>query len=215
MIKKLLILLLLCLCVPAVGQVPYQKPMMGQQIDWSHPLAKGLVGYWPMLEGTGNITQDLSGNGYHGSFIDTNLTWSAGTFGSCLSNNGSSDGMSFTTPLQLVYSDNHTISFWLKTPSLDNPYQIYLDMKDKNNVRICTIGQINTVVNVTRYLADNTYSRSCTLTLNVWQHIVLVYNSAVDAKRYTIYVNNIDVSADGTANWGANGTASKGDFCRD
>ena len=41
------------------GQI---KPNLGIPINWSNPLSKGLVGYWPMLEGTGNVTQDASGN---------------------------------------------------------------------------------------------------------------------------------------------------------
>lgn len=42
---------------------PWQKPFRGQQINKSHPLAKGLVGAWVMNEGTGNTVFDLSGNG--------------------------------------------------------------------------------------------------------------------------------------------------------
>ena len=88
MIKKLLILLLLCSSV--LGQVPYQKPMMGQQIDWSNPLSKGLVGYWLMNEGTGNIVQDLSGNGNDGTFGvgAASPSWIAGNHGSAINFDG-------------------------------------------------------------------------------------------------------------------------------
>ena len=92
MIKKLLILLLLC--SPAFGQM---KPMMGQQIDWSHPLAKGLVRYWPMLEGTGNITQDLSGNGNVGTVVGTAPSWIAGNYGSAINLPGTDEYISVGT----------------------------------------------------------------------------------------------------------------------
>ena len=90
MIKKLLILLLLCsLCSSAFGQFQ-QKPFLGQQIDWSHPLAKGLVGYWLMNEGTGNIVQDLSGNGNDGTFGvgAASPSWIAGNHGSAINFDG-------------------------------------------------------------------------------------------------------------------------------
>ena len=48
------------------GQI---KPNLGIPINWGNPLANGLVGYWPMLEGTGNTVQDLSGNGNDGNLL--------------------------------------------------------------------------------------------------------------------------------------------------
>ena len=40
----------------------HQKPLLGRQINWAHPLATGLVGCWVMNERTGGIIYDLSGN---------------------------------------------------------------------------------------------------------------------------------------------------------
>lgn len=36
------------------------KPPLGSQINWGHPLAKGLVGCWLMNEGAGGIIQDIA-----------------------------------------------------------------------------------------------------------------------------------------------------------
>lgn len=44
----------------------WNKPPIGSQIDFSHPLSRGLVGCWLMNEGSGNRICDLSGNGNHG-----------------------------------------------------------------------------------------------------------------------------------------------------
>lgn len=38
-----------------------RKPPVGSQINWGHPLARGLVGCWLMNEGGGNILNDLVG----------------------------------------------------------------------------------------------------------------------------------------------------------
>lgn len=41
-----------------------QKPPLGSQINWSHPLSQGLVGCWLMNEGGGTIAKDLASNIY-------------------------------------------------------------------------------------------------------------------------------------------------------
>ena len=48
----------------------HQKPFLGQQINWAHPLARGLVGCWIMNEGSGDKLFDLSGNANHGIFVN-------------------------------------------------------------------------------------------------------------------------------------------------
>ena len=54
-----------------------QKPLLGKQINWSNPLAKGLVGCWVMNEGSGLFVNDYSGNGIHFTMQGTTLpAWS-------------------------------------------------------------------------------------------------------------------------------------------
>ena len=62
------------------GQI---KPNLGIPINWGNPLAKGLVAYWLMNEGTGNTVQDLSGNGNIGT-CGAAVTWAAGISGPSL-----------------------------------------------------------------------------------------------------------------------------------
>lgn len=64
--------------------------MLGEQINWMHPLGKGIQGFWLFNEGVGNIVQDLSGNSYHGTFAG-NTAWFAGKFGSALDFDGTDD----------------------------------------------------------------------------------------------------------------------------
>ncbi|KKM27735.1 hypothetical protein LCGC14_1571800, partial [marine sediment metagenome] len=51
----------------------HQKPLLGRQVDWAHPLAKGLVGCWLFNETSGNKVYDLSNNGGDGDI--TQFTW--------------------------------------------------------------------------------------------------------------------------------------------
>jgi len=85
MIKKLFLVLLLC----ALASAQNFKPPMGTQIDWSHPLARGLVGCWLMNEGAGNVVYDQSGNGKTGTI--TAATWMAGLEGAALNLDGTGD----------------------------------------------------------------------------------------------------------------------------
>ena len=57
----------------ASSYTPHQKPMLGELIDWSNPINKGLVLSLPMIEGAGGKVFDASGNGNHGTI--TGATW--------------------------------------------------------------------------------------------------------------------------------------------
>lgn len=59
-----------------------QKPPRGARLNRSHPLARGLVGFWLLNEGTGAKIFDLSGNGNDGT-LQGNISWTNGKLGSC------------------------------------------------------------------------------------------------------------------------------------
>lgn len=65
--------------------MPASKPTRGSLLNKSHPLARGLSGYWPLLAASGKTVFDLSGHINPGIFTGgTDIAWSAGKFGSCL-----------------------------------------------------------------------------------------------------------------------------------
>lgn len=63
------------------------KPRLFRKPNLGHPFAKGLIGYWLMNEGSGEV-HDLSGNGKIGTFNGA-FSWIGGKFGSGLSFDGS------------------------------------------------------------------------------------------------------------------------------
>ena len=67
-----------------------QKPPLGTQLDYSHPLTKGLVGCWLMNEGSGNRIHDISGNGNNGTLINGPV-WKPGRDGASISFDGNND----------------------------------------------------------------------------------------------------------------------------
>ena len=61
--------------------MPLIKPIRGIQLSKSHPLARGLVGWWLFNEGLGNKVFDLSGNNQQGTFYNSPV-WTSGRYGS-------------------------------------------------------------------------------------------------------------------------------------
>ncbi len=70
--------------------MPVLKPVRGIRLNKSHPLARGLVGYWLFNEGSGNKVFDLSGNGNTGTFVG-DVVWTPGQSGNAIYVPGSND----------------------------------------------------------------------------------------------------------------------------
>jgi hypothetical protein len=89
--------LCLFLCSTCFGQWQNStKPILGTQIqNWP----QGLVGYWLMNENSGNLVNDLSGNGNTSTI--TGATWVGGKFGPCVNFDGATDYV--TIPASSVF----------------------------------------------------------------------------------------------------------------
>jgi len=73
--KLILAVLMIGLCLTTDAKTPWtNKPPIGSQIDWGHPLSKGLVGCWLMNEGSGVKIYDLCKNAT-GIFDTGAITW--------------------------------------------------------------------------------------------------------------------------------------------
>ena len=76
---QVLVLAMIILVLPSLlfAQWSGAKPILGEPIDFSHPLARGLVACWLLNEGGGSKVYDLSGNGHTGTTTSPNLSASA------------------------------------------------------------------------------------------------------------------------------------------
>lgn len=94
------------------------KSMLGNMLDFSHPLNRGLVAYYPMNEGNGDKIQDLSMNGNHGTLTNMdfppiqNSGWTPGRKGVGLAFDGSNDYV--TTPIMNGFANGITLGVWVK-----------------------------------------------------------------------------------------------------
>jgi len=95
--------------------MPQIKPTRGICLNRSHPLSRGLVGFWLFNEGSGVRVFDLSGNGNTGTI--TNALWTPGKFGSALSFDGSGDYVD-TADISAIELANVTFSFWGKVNNI-------------------------------------------------------------------------------------------------
>lgn len=72
--------------------MPVLKPVRGIQLNKSHPLARGLVGYWLLNEGSGNKVFDLSGWD-NALLFDETPDWLPGQTGSSVRCNGTDESL--------------------------------------------------------------------------------------------------------------------------
>jgi prepilin-type N-terminal cleavage/methylation domain-containing protein len=107
----------------------YQK---GTVLDITPPFrSEGLVGYWPLDEGTGTTAYDFSGNGNNGTWHgtqagtsgyysagDTDMWPYAGYF------DGSTDYVATNAATSLVVGDVFTLSAWVKVTGSTNDSQV-------------------------------------------------------------------------------------------
>ena len=62
-----------------------QKPVFGEEPDFSLNLTNGLSALWLFNEGSGNIVYDCSGNGHHGTIVTPDYSsWVSCKYGYCL-----------------------------------------------------------------------------------------------------------------------------------
>ncbi len=106
MIRRLAVLLFaLVLVTPGVALA---APEDGDQAA-AAALPSGLVGYWPLSEGSGSAFADTSGNANHGT---TNAAWTSGISGSALELGGSAVGRVPASPA--LEPQQLTLSAWVK-----------------------------------------------------------------------------------------------------
>lgn len=98
----------------------FQKPPLGTPLDWENPLNKGLIMHLAMNEGHGDVVQDLSMNGNHGTlnnfaFPPTVASgWNPGRTGVGLKFDGINNYVDCGTDINFGVGQSFTISMWVQ-----------------------------------------------------------------------------------------------------
>jgi len=192
----------------------YWKPELGRQINWAHPLAKGLVACWIMNEGGGDKIFDLSGNGNVGTL--TNMTpatdWVGGKYGHALDFDGDDDyvncgDIAFTTKISIVATlwcntlrDWNVIIDKSSTAVVNNDLSIRLSLDDSapQKLRFKLWADGNVAI-------GDVFSNS-EFPTQQWVHVVATYKSG-SAMR--LYLNGVKQTDEDT---GASGTIDDSAF---
>ncbi len=182
MIKKLLILLLLC--STAQAQFWNQKPMLGREINWLHRNAQDLIGCWLMNEGGGNIVNDLSGNGNGGTIL-SDTTWSSGPYGSNLLFDGSGGGVNCGNNSSLNITGDMTIVFSFTPDALGTQRIIHKN----TSYSLFTIA--GSQIRLHNYGDGSKAESNTVFTIDTLQHAAVVKKGAV----VDFYRDGIDIGA--------------------
>lgn len=175
-----------------------EQVLPGAVIDRTHPLAVGLVGWWMFNEGTGSVIRDLSGNGLHATPVNVTQSrtsgWIGGVNGSGYVFDGVDDYATVPDNAVLNFTSSFTMSSWVyqnltlvcggtnnnavtfgKITAGTNGYMTYIE---------CTV---NTWTFFCYGLTPTNASFNTGSNVNVWKHLVAVYDAAKQQMR--TYVN--------------------------
>ena len=183
-----------------------QKPPLGVQLKWGHPLTKGLVGCWLFNEGGGDKAYDLSGYGNHGTLknmaFPPTITsgWNPSKDGIGLAFDGNNNYLDCGNDPSLNITDAITIEACVK-PAL---YQADAGVIGKKYSYDFGIHQSKITFGYYLSQADNIYSATTQdVVNNEWNHLVVSYTLGTGSS-IKLFWNGQEVSGswihgDGTA----------------
>ena len=174
--------------------MPIIKPIRGILPNGSCPLSRGLVGYWPLLEGVGGKIFDFSSNTNIGELAGTAL-WSSGLFGGCIDYNGGSGRHKIDYSSVLFCSPYMTVGFWAKsdvTNYTSSGYVIsmydYAANKRTWAIAVNASGDLWSVLTSTNGI--NGYYTNSTLAVDSsWHFFTFVVNNST--KQWDMYVDGL------------------------
>lgn len=153
----------------------------------------GFAGYWHFDEGTGVTAFDASGMGNNGVLVNS-PTWQSGSnceAGGCLSFNGVNNYINASSSSFKFGTGNFSVSMWVYPTSFASEAGLY-DSLILGGVGARTnafvLVQTASTGNL-RLFSQNAYtlSTSKSLSLNTWNHIVIVRSGAT----VTFYINGL------------------------
>jgi len=153
-------------------------------------LSDGLIGYWPLDEGTGATAADMSGHG-NGGVLVNGPTWVTGKIGSALNFNGTNQYVT----MDAVANDFSTttavtIAAWIKNTETGEG-DWFSNNGTNGQYLLCQYG------NVQRFYEGGWQPATTPITNNgLWHYVVAVRDSSMYV---TIYVDGVNVGGNYTS----------------
>ncbi|MBP9088622.1 MAG: LamG domain-containing protein [Kofleriaceae bacterium] len=159
--------------------------------------SNGLVGYWPLDEGTGSVSADLSGFNRHGVLLNmAPEDWVTGVSGTAVhfsQNNAFRFGCAGTNCPASTYA----VSLWFNADVLSGTLFSYYAGEAFSNPSQKTIAFSSTFLHCGPSTLRKGAAQSIFVT-NRWYHLVVNYQ---DTTSITVFVDGIDVSVDTDDYW--------------
>ncbi len=164
----------------------------------------GLVGLWPLTEGSGSSSLDQSGNGNNGAWNGTIPYYAAGKVGSYAGtfSSSSNNWVNIGNLPSLGITSNMTLAAWINSRSFPAAANNGIVSKGYNTagnrgyVFVTSNFSLVFCVSVDGSAAYACGTSLAGLSLNTWQHVAVVY--AASAGRADFYINgNLSTSTTG------------------
>ena len=161
-----------------------------------------LAGYWAFDEGTGTVASDSSTNNHTGTLGATAFWDGTGYLGgNALSVDGTAGShvrVADAAGLRFGVADNYSVSFWTRIDVLPSSGRDALLQRGSGGGRYAFF--VNTQGQVIFTTGDASNIRSpLAYAVGDWHHVVGVQDSTNPTNKRRLYVNGVEVAAQGTA----------------
>ena len=162
-------------------------------------ISDGLVAYWPLDEGTGTTTADVTGNGNNGTLLGA-PTWVGGKLGGALDFDGIDDAVDCgLAPVLDFGTGNFTVSVWIKTSVNPNDDKHIFQKGDDDfenwamEFRDNSGGDIEyEIENGADYKAHTNDDHAENLRDDEWHHIVMMRENGTENALMRVYVDGTE-----------------------
>lgn len=179
------------------------KPPLGRQIDFSHPLARGLVFAVPLNEGAGQRVNDLSG--YRVGLTGTNLQWQPSRLGKAVYFKGNAYIVANETRRHLSgFTRGFTACGWVRV-DVSGINALWTCYNINNNQRSWMIrydasASIIQISVSEDGIAETKHTASFTWGLGTWHHLAIIwrpdaYPDGGVAGRPRFIVDGVDIGS--------------------
>ena len=156
----------------------FSKPSSGAQVNWGHPLTRGLTARWLMSEGGGTRVLNLADANNHGTCRNSPV-WTPSSRGMALAFNGADQRVAVPTTFQLAYP--FTLAAWVYPIS----YATQRVIMSKRNTSVIsdTVGSWALTLTsgaVTFYHGVTKLTFVYAPPVNQWTHLTMSADGAVD-----------------------------------
>jgi hypothetical protein len=160
---------------------PYDPPTT-IALDSAASINSGLVGWWPLVEGTGTVLNDISATGDDASEV-TNLQWGIGILGTVFDGTGSSEAKTTSFPVTNISA--FSVSYWIYWDSGAGTVGGILGAwaSEGGKSLMFRSHNSNTFVRNAANSAEDQITLTSTLQTGSWVHVVLVVDNG-NAKLY-------------------------------